>query len=394
MRIFLVTGEPSGDLHGAHLARAIWQLDPAVTICGIGGARMRATGVALEAVSEHWGAIGIPDGLRKLPGLLWQMHRLTSHLRANPPDVLVPIDFGAFNVRLLARLQASDIRSVYYIPPGCWARHRAPGRLPFLVDAIATPFPWSAENLRLAGAPSRIEWVGHPLLEYTRAAAGRDAARAHLGLAGDRPVLALIPGSRRTELRYLLRPFLDAARRITPRPLCLLAVAPSIGIEAMKPALPPDLDIRLLDGIDPLAIRAADAALVASGTATLELACLDVPMVVSYRVSRTGYQQYRLIDRLRGLPYVSLPNILAEAAVVPELMQYDAVADKLAAAVAPLLQETPNRLAQLQAFRDIRGWLGNGQACLRTAEMVLEVGNGQGCRPHCDRHPASPPSAG
>ena len=157
MRIFLLSGEPSGDLHGAHLARALRALDPQVSITGVGGSRMRQAGIDLVEESEHWGAIGVAEALGKLPTLYRHMCRLADRLRNDPPAVLVPIDFGAFNVRLLRMLQGSGIRSVYYFPPGCWSRHRAPGQLPFLVNAIATPFTWSAENLarrRRAGCSS------------------------------------------------------------------------------------------------------------------------------------------------------------------------------------------------------------------------------------------------
>jgi len=334
---------------------------------------MRQAGVDLAMVSEHWGAMGIAEAVPKIPYLLVQQQRLLRHLRACRPDVLVAIDFGAFNVRTLNALQGSGIRTVYFIPPGSWSRHRAPGQLPFLVDAIATPFPWSAENLRRAGGPARVEWVGHPLLEYCRPTCTRDAARAQLGVESGRPVIALAPGSRRAELHHLMPVFVEAARRVTPKPLCLLTVAPSLGEAAMRPYLPDDLDVRFLDGIAYDIIQAADAALVTSGTATLELACLDVPMVVAYRGSLASELQYRIIARGGRLRFISLPNILADAPVVPELLQRAANPDALAAALLPLLTDTPERQAQRDGFAAIRAMLGDGDACARTARLILEV---------------------
>lgn len=369
--VFLLTGEPSGDLHGARLAQALLARDPRVRLSGVGGTRMRQAGVQIEADSEHWGAIGIPEALRKVPSLLGHLHRLTRRLLADPPDVLVLIDFGAFNMRLLRQLQGSGIRTVYYIPPGCWSRRRAPGQLPFLADAIATPFPWSAASLSAAGGTAQVQWVGHPILEYTRQAATPAEARARLGIDPAQPVVAVAPGSRRAELRYLLPVFRDALARLHPRPTVLLALAPSLDRRAVTALLPPDLPVHYLDGIDYAVMRAADAALVASGTATLELACLDIPMVVAYRASFATWLQYRLVAR--HITHISLPNILCDAPVVPELLQHAASPAALADALAPLLTDTPARRAQRTAFAALRETLGDGQACAKTAEMVLKL---------------------
>lgn len=376
MRIFILTGEPSGDLHGARLAQALTAQDPAVELIGVGGTRMRQAGVRLTMESEHWGVIGIAAALGKLPYLLSRLYEIERILRADPPDVLVPIDFGAFNMHLLRRLNGG-IRTVYYIPPGCWSRHRRPGQLPFLVHAVATPFPWSAENLRSAEAPARIEWVGHPILEYTRVSVTREEARAKLGLRPDRPIVAVVPGSRREEVRRLLPIFIHTLKRLSPVPQVLLTVAPSLGEPALRELLARagtrGLEIRLLDGIDYQQVQTADAALAASGTATLELACLNVPMIIAYRSSLATWVQYKIASRGGQLRFIGLPNILADAPVVPELLQDAATPDALAEALSPLLTETPARHAQLDAFAGIRASLGDGHACEKAARLVLDV---------------------
>lgn len=375
MRIFILTGEPSGDLHGARLAQALTAQNPAVELIGVGGTRMHRAGVRLLMDSEDWGVIGIAAALGKLPYLLSRLSEIERMLRADPPEVLVPIDFGAFNVHLLRRLNG-NIRTVYYIPPGCWSRRRKPGQLPFLVQAVATPFPWSAENLRAAGAPARIEWVGHPILEYTRVDGTREEARAKLGLS-DRPVVAVVPGSRCEEVRRLLPVFIGALQRLSLAPQVLLTVAPGLGEPAIRGMLARagarDLEIRLLDGIDYAQVRAADAALAASGTATLELACLDVPMVIAYRGSFATWVQYKIASRGGQLRFIGLPNILADAPVVPELLQHAATPTALATALAPLLADTPARRAQLDAFTRIRANLGDGRACEKAARLVLDI---------------------
>jgi lipid-A-disaccharide synthase len=375
MNVFIIAGEPSGDFHGARLAQALRVLAPGVTLRGVGGARMRDAGVELAMVSEHWGAIGIPESLRKAPAMYAHGYRLAAQLQVNPPDVLVTIDFGAFNVRLLKLLRKRGVpgKRVYYIPPGSWARDRKPGALPFLVDAIATPFPWSAHNLRAAGAPSRVVWVGHPVLDVA-ASCDRAAVRAALEIAPDTPVLALVPGSRLSEMRYLLPTFVETVRRLQPAPVCLVTVAPSLGRERLARLLPSDLPVRLLDGIDLTRLPIADAALVTSGTATLEVACAGVPMAVAYKTSPGTHLQVQLLVALGKAPkYFALPNILADAPVVPEFYQAAATPDALAAAVTPLLADTPARRAQTEAFAAIRHTLGDGRAVLRTAALVCEV---------------------
>ena len=326
--------------------------------------------------SEHWGVIGIPESLRKVPFLLRQGTQLARMLRADPPDILVPIDFGAFNVRLLKMLRGSGIRVVYYIPPGSWNRRRAPGQLPWLAEAIATPFPWSADNLRAAGGPAQVEWVGHPILEYCRPTITRDDARRRVGAEPGRPVVAIVPGSRRSELRYLLPVFLETVQRLAPRPLCLITVAPSLGEAAIRPLLPSGLDVRLLDGLDYNLLQAADAALATSGTATLEVACLDVPMVVAYRGSFATWVQYRIAARGGALRFIALPNIIADAPVAPELLQAAANPAALAEALTPLLTDTPARRAQIDGFATIRRLLGDGHAVEKTAALILAQGTG------------------
>jgi len=381
MRIFILTGEPSGDLHGARLAQALAAQNSSVELIGVGGTRMRQAGVRLTMESEHWGVIGIAAALGKLPYLLSRLYAIERALRADPPDVLVPIDFGAFNMHLLRRLN-NGIRTVYYIPPGCWSRHRSPGQLPFLVNAVATPFPWSAENLRSAGAPARIEWVGHPILEYTRVGDTREEARAKLGLRPDRPVVAVVPGSRREEVRRMLPIFIDTLKRLSPAPQILLTVAPSLSEPAVRELLARagtrGLEIRLLDGINYQQVQTADAALAASGTATLELACLNVPMVIAYRGSFATWVQYKIASRNGQLRFIGLPNILADAPVVPELLQHAATPDALAEALSPLLTDTPARRAQLDAFAGIRASLGDGHACEKAAALVLEIASQRG----------------
>lgn len=377
MRVFILTGEPSGDLHGAHLARALRALDPTIEIAGVGGTRMIEAGVQVVINSEHWGAIGIAEALTKVPLLLRRKLQLVKLLRADPPDVLITIDFGYFNVRVIRDVRSAVRRILYYIPPGCWSRQRAAGRLPFMVDAIATPFPWSAENLRAAHGTAQIEWVGHPLLDYCHSDFTRAQARELLSLPADLPVVAVIPGSRSAELKHILPTFLATVKLLKPKPSVLITVAPSLGEARVRAMVPPGMEVRLLRGIDYDLLQAADAALVTSGTATLELAILGMPMVIAYRTGWLTNIQIRILllnREKRGLRYIGLPNILADAPIVPELIQESATPELLANALTPLLTDTEQRRAQLTGFHGMRQNLGEAGAVERTAKMVMGLG--------------------
>jgi lipid-A-disaccharide synthase len=368
--IFIMTGEPSGDYHGATLARELQRVDPELRIIGAGGTRMREAGVEIIANTEHWGAIGIPEALMKLPKIYLAEKKLLRYLHKNCPDVIVTIDFGAFNVQFIKDLGDISSKKLYFLPPGSWSRNRKPGILPNLVDAIATQFPWSAENLRSANGRARIEWVGHPIIDYCKTSITADEARNNMNV-GDRKVLLLAPGSRSAEFRHLTRAFMAAAQLVPNNPLILLALAPSLREKYAKMSKPANLDIKVLDGFDYNYAQIADAAIACSGTVTLELACLNVPMAVAYRGSWASWVQYKIVAST--IKYMALPNIIDDSSLVPEYIQLAASPENLATTAIELINPTPTRQAQLDGFTRIRSSMGEGGAIEKTALMVFDL---------------------
>jgi len=369
--VFILAGEASGDRYGAALAETLRALSPGLAFRGIGGPRMRAAGADLLFDSSDWGTVGIADALRSLPRLSRRLRGTVAHLRADPPSLLVLVDFGAFNVRV-ARALSGAMPTLYFIPPGSWSRTGRRGDLPDLVDAIATPFPWSAE--RLQDGRARVEWVGHPLLDLVRPTLPRREACAAYDLDPGRSVVLFVPGSRRGELRHVLPVMAEAARLVaarTPEVQIIAAVAPTASRDTVAAAFP---GARLLDGLDYDAAQLADAASVASGTATLELALLGVPMVVAYRGPLLTELQYLLLSRvLRRVGPVALPNLVAGRPVVPELLQRRASPAAVADHLAALLADADRSAAMRRDLAHVAHTLGSPGALERTARLALAL---------------------
>lgn len=370
--MLLVAGEASGDLHGATLARGLAALAPGIALAGMGGARMAAAGVRILHGIDRTGVVGGTEALGRLPAL-WRIFRdLARCLRERRPRALVLIDFPEFNLRLARRARRLSIPVVYFIAPQVWAWRR--GRLRTMardVNRVLAVFPFEVALYREAGVP--VDFVGHPLLDVLPAF-DREAARA--GLATPRETLiGLLPGSRVEEVRRHLPVLLGAGRRIlrrVPHARFALPLAPTVARELVeRPVDAAGLaDVRILPGEAHRVMAAADLVLVASGTATLEAACYGTPMVVLYRLSRLSYALARLV--VRGIPGISLPNIVAGRAAVPELIQGEATPGRVARAALVLLQNDAARTAQRLHLREVRARLGPAGAGERAARAVLQ----------------------
>jgi len=369
--VLLVAGEVSGDLHGATLARALAALAPGIALAGMGGPRMAAAGVRILHGIERTAVVGGTEALGRLP-VLWRILRdLTRSLRERRPRVLVLIDFPEFNLRLARRARRLGIPVVYFVAPQVWAWRR--GRLRAMardVSRVLAVFPFEVGLYREAGVP--VDFVGHPLLDVLPAF---DRETARTGLATARETLVgLLPGSRVEEVRRHLPVLLGAARRIlrrVPDARFALPLAPTLGRELVERPIEADgpAGVRVLSGEAHRVMAAADLVLVASGTATLEAACYGTPMVVLYRLSAVSYALARLV--VRGIPGISLPNIIAGRAAVPELIQREATPARVARAALALLQNDAVRAAQRLQLREVRTRLGAAGAGERAARAVL-----------------------
>lgn len=379
--IMLSAGEASGDLHGATMCRAIRALDPAIRLVGMGGARMAAAGVEILVDPTAQAAVGTSEAMGRVPALFRAYKLLVKRLRDTPPLAIVLIDFPEFNIRLARQARRAGIPVVYFIPPQLWAWRR--GRIRQMarrVTKVLAAFPFEKSLYEEAGVP--VEFVGHPLLDVVPADLDHARARERLGVGPKRVVVGLLPGSREQEISRLLPRMLDAATRLAVDGTrsFVLALAPSVERKrvaamlerAAKAGGPP---IEIVEGMTYEVMAAADALLIASGTATLEAALLGAPMVVCYRVSRMTELMARLLKRSA---WISLPNIVSGRGVVPEILQDDATAERFAAEVERLLVDPVAATAQRAAFKEVRERLGKPGVGERAARAVLEVAGALG----------------
>jgi lipid-A-disaccharide synthase len=359
-RIAMVAGEASGDLLAAHLISALRQCMPGASFMGIGGPRMQAEGFDAWWPAEKLAVRGYVEVLRHYREITGIRARLAQRLEHERPDLFIGVDAPDFNLDLETRLRAGGMRTCHYVSPSIWAwRGGRIEKIRRAADHVMCLFPF--EEALYADAGIAATYVGHPMADLIRAeasdAAARCAARKALDLPADRPVIALLPGSRQSELHALARRFVDVARRIaTARPSVHFVVplaspeTEAIWLAAQAGEAGTSLPITLASRASHQALAACDTALVASGTATLEAALFRRPMVIAYNMSPLSWF---LMKRMKYQPYVGLPNILCGQFVVPEFLQDDATPANLAQALCNLLDDRPlceriaSRFAQL-----------------------------------------------
>ncbi len=378
LRIGLVVNEVSGDQLAAALIEALRQQRPDIEFEGMTGPRMEAAGCrSLERMDP---VMGLTEILRHLPGLLKQRRRLYAHFAAARPDLVIGVDAPDFNLSLERRLKAAGVRTAHFVCPSVWAwRQDRARKFRETVDLMLCIFDFEVEFLRRYRV--NAAYVGHPLADQIPLQAP-DAGllRKGLGLDHRRPVVALLPGSRMSEVGRLADDFLGAARWLLDRRPELQFVAPMVNarvrqaFQARRDALDPGLPLTLLDGRPREAIGAADVVLAASGTATLETLLLKRPMVVAYRLSPLSHWLIRRF-RLLKIPQVAIANLLSDEPLAPELLQEDCTAEKLGAALLALLEDEPKRRRIAAHYLDIHQRL-RCRAADRAAEAVLNlIGN-------------------
>ncbi|RRV23429.1 lipid-A-disaccharide synthase [Pseudomonas sp. o96-267] len=369
IRVALVAGEASGDILGSGLMQAIKQRYPDAEFIGVGGARMEAEGLKSYFPMERLAVMGLVEVLGRLFELLGRRRQLARDLIAAQPDVFIGIDAPDFNLGLELKLRRAGIKTVHYVSPSVWAwRQKRVLKIREACDLMLTLFPFEAQFYDEHQVP--VRFVGHPLADAIPQQADRAAAREALDLPQDEPVVALMPGSRGGEVARLGELFLEAAirlRALRPGVRFLLPCATPERREQLEQMLAGrDLPLTLLNGRSHEALAACDAVLIASGTATLEALLYKRPMVVAYRVAPLTY---RILKRLVKSPYISLPNLLAERLLVPELIQDAATPEALAQAVAPLID---GGQVQTEGFDVIHRALRR-DASLSAADAVLKL---------------------
>lgn len=367
-RVLLVAGEASGDAHGADLVRALKRQAPGVEVFGVGGQDLREAGMHTLVDTAAIAGMGLFEARDKLKALVRTYRQLTAILRTDPPDLLVLIDFPEFNLRLAKIAKRAGVRVFYYISPQVWAwRKRRVYTIARRVDRLAAVFPF--EPAFYAAYGCAVDFVGHPLVDRVRPSRSRAETRQRYGLDPTRRIIALLPGSRAQEVRYLLDPLLEATTLLGDSYQFVLAVASTLNETDLKERVR-QYKLPVVPGDTYNLLHAADLALVASGTATLETALLERPMVIVYRLASLTYTLARLIVRV---PFIGMPNLIAERRVVPELLQREVTPARIATEARQLL-ENPQayRLAQ-EGLREVRRRLGPGGAAERAATVALEM---------------------
>jgi lipid-A-disaccharide synthase len=370
--LLVVAGEESGDLHAAPVVRALRDVAADVSCWGIGGDRLRAEGMELRRHASEMEAIGLSEVIRRFSFFRRVFLDLVDEACRRRPAAALLVDYPGFNVRLAARLRRAGIPVVYYISPQVWAWNRSRIRvMAEAVDRLLVIFPF--EETVFAGTGLPVEFVGHPLAETAKELLASDPAP--LPWSGPRKA-ALLPGSRLQEIRRIFPVFREAAAILAERDpgLSFLVASPGERITGALEAIQ-DLDrsgrprLEIVTGRTREVLRQADAAMVASGTATIETALLGCPMIVAYKTSLLTYWIARMVVKV---DYLGMVNLLAGRELCPEFIQGAADPAAVARAFEPLPRDTPERAAQLAGLRGIRSALSAGRGPARVAEVLAE----------------------
>jgi lipid-A-disaccharide synthase len=372
-KVMMVTGEASGDLHGAHLMEAVQRIDPGIQFSGMGGEALKRAGMNLLYHNQSLSVVGITEVLLKLRLIQKTLSGLKQFLERERPDLLILIDFPDFNLRLAKFAHQRGIPVLYYISPQVWAWR--PGRVRLIarwVKKMVVFFPFEVPIYKAAGVD--VECVGHPLLDVVKPALPKEETAKQLGLDPGKPVLGLLPGSRSQELERLLPVLLDTARLLhqeIPDLQFVIPLAPGLTRTSvsrwMNNAWVP---VKLAEGQTYDVMNLSDLLIMASGTATLEAAILEKPMVIIYKVSSLSYWIGRALVRVK---HIGLVNLVAGKGIAPELIQKDASPERIAREALRILTDPNLRQGMTESITQVRKNLGEPGAVQRAARIVTSM---------------------
>ena len=374
MKYMLVAGEASGDIHASNVINSIKNLDSAAEFRIIGGDLMgTAAGKNPDIHYERLNVMGFSEVLRKLPALLSNLNAAKKIVKEFMPDVLILVDYPGFNLKLAKYAHKLGIRVDYFISPKIWAwKEWRVKDIKKYVDNMYSILPFEENYYRKHGY--NVKYVGNPSVQEIDHALGHLPPKKHFmerqGFSDtEKPIIALLPGSRKGEIRNNLPIMIESARKF-PEYQFAVAAAPSIP-EKFYREVAQDPGLQVVFGATPTLLKYSVAALVTSGTATLETALIGTPQVVCYRANGLKLS-YKIMEKLLKVKYVSLPNLIVNNAIVPEMLVHNCTVDKVARELSPLLQHSPKREWQVNGYKTMRRRLGNSIASDYVAELIVD----------------------
>jgi len=367
----IVAGEASGDLHGAHLVRAIVKHFPKIEFYGVGGEHLKNEGVTLLSSSDELGVVGVSEVVKKLGVVLNVFHKLSRFLKEQHPDLLILIDYPEFNLRLARAAHKNGIPIVYYISPQVWAwRANRVKLIRRLITKMIVIFPFEQEFYKKHGVD--VEWVGHPLAETVKSSLTKEEFCQQHALEPSNPIIGILPGSRESEVQRLLPVMIEATHHIRQQQSnvqFVLPLAPSLQTSNLfKNTLPSYVQLIRQQTYE--TVNAADLIVTASGTATIEAAILETPMIITYIVAPLTYWLGRFFIKV---PFIGMVNLIAGKQVAPEIIQTMVTPKRMTQEVLTLLRNPEKLTTTKQELRTVRKKLGEPGAPDRAAAIIAEL---------------------
>ena len=371
--VFIIAGEASGDLHASHLARSLLKLDPGLTLKGMGGDNMRRAGVEIMFDASELAVVGLFEVLANYRMIKGVLEQLKKTITASPPDLLILVDYQEFNQRLAAYAKSIGVKVLFYIGPQVWAwRPRRVYKMGKIVDQMAVIFPFEVDLYKDANVP--VEFTGHPLVEEAIADKSPAQARELLEL-DEQTTIGIFPGSRRGEIKRVLPIQLATAKRLLkhhPNLQFVLPLADSLSEDVLDPFLEDIVNLRItvINGRVYDVMQACDAIVTASGTATLEIALMGIPMAIVYKIS---WLSYFILKFIVSIERIGLVNIVAGKDVVREFLQGKARPKKIAAEILHILSDRGYNEAMRKELSQIRDKLGDSRGTTHIAQLAYDM---------------------
>lgn len=372
--IMISAGEASGDLHAANLIKALREMEPDIKVRGLGGEKLRQAGADPLIDCSDIAVVGIVEVLVKYRTIMGILNQLRDDVKANPPDLLILVDYQEFNFKLAEAAKAAGVKVLFYISPQVWAwRPHRVHKIGKIIDMMAVLFPFEEKFYQQANVP--VRFVGNPLVDEARPVKSKDDAIKQYELDGTKPIIGLFPGSRKGEIKRILPIQLKAARLLRqryPGIQFILPIASSLEDSDIAPYCKSyeELHIHRVKDLPYDVMQVCDAIIVASGTATLEIALMGIPSVITYRISPISYF---ILKRLVTIDHIGLVNIVAEKGIVKELIQKDARADKIADEISLILDDEAYRNQMVSELNQVRAKLGKEGGSKNVAQLAYEM---------------------